>query len=1148
FLALATIAMILVGRGAAWPTLQAQPPTNPIVLENQLTGSPQSEWDVSGSGDPNIQGYATDISVNRGSTVTFKIKLQPAVNGGYVIDIYRLGYYQGLGARFVTTVVPTAQQIIASQNQPVCAKDATVGLVDCGNWGVSGTFDTTGLTSGVYIARPRRTDNGGASHIVFIVRDDARKADVLFQTSDTTWQAYNQYPGLADGGSSLYCNGPLDNSPGDYSCATRSAKVSYNRPFDTRDHDKSSWLFNGEYPMIRWLEANGYDTKYWAGVDTDRFGASGTIGLTSAVAPKAFLSVGHDEYWSGQQRANVESARNAGVNLAFFSGNEMFWKTRYETSIDGSNTAYRTLVSYKETFATGSERLDPNPANPWTGTWRDTRFTPPLDARAENALTGQLWTVNCCADRMVIGTEFKDLRFWRNTAVAGLQAGEVYVTPMHTLGYEWDEDIDNGSRPNGLIRMSSTTIVEPQKVLDYGINVGPGSATHSLTIYRHNSGALVFGAGTVQWSYGLDANHDQLPASPDRAMQQATVNLFADMGVQPLTLQNGADGQPLQPASMSDDIFAPTSEVTAPVAGASVASGSRVTITGTATEHGGGAVAGVEVSLDGSTWHAAVRPTAGTWAYDWQPGGIGTATIRTRAIDDSGNLESPGPGTTVNIVAGDCPCTSLWKPSAAPVVSSASDANPVELGLKFYSDTDGFITGVRFYKGPANNSTHVGSLWTSTGTLLASVVFSGESATGWQQALFANPVAITANTTYVISYHTNVGGYAADGGYLATTGVDSPPLHAATSAVSGGNGLFAYGATQFPTQTFNATNYWVDVVFAPSLDDSTPPVISQIKSTILDSSRVTITWTTNEDATSKIQYSTDPDLLTSTSSLPPGTITINQSAFVTQHSVPLTGLTPNTTYYYRVISVDRSGNEAKVNAPTFTVPGPTLRDTSATDFAAGGGAGAYVSETGNGEVILAPSSGSEFSGTAISPGWTAVPWDSGGFAQVANGRLLVDGSRVGTCVDTGGSCQEQPTLSPGHRLDFVATFSGDAFQHAGLGQTLEGAPWAIFSTGTGGTLFARSLAVSGLVANDEIANGSIYLGQPHRYTIDWQADHVDYLIDGVLVKTHGFAVEGLMRPIAASDFSVFGGNIVVDWMRLSPYAASAAFESRVFDA
>ena len=108
---------------------------------------------------------------------------------------------------------------------------------------------------------------------------------------------------------------------------------------------------------------------------------------------KALLSIGHDEYWSGGQRANVESARNAGVHLAFFSGNEVFWKTRWENSIDGSGTTYRTLVCYKETHANAV--IDPQDPPTWTGTWRDPRFSPPADGgRPENELTGTIFTVN----------------------------------------------------------------------------------------------------------------------------------------------------------------------------------------------------------------------------------------------------------------------------------------------------------------------------------------------------------------------------------------------------------------------------------------------------------------------------------------------------------------------------------------------------------------------------------------------------------------------------------------------------------------------------------------------------------------------------------------------------------------------------------
>jgi hypothetical protein len=1137
-------AVLLAGGSSIRPTVEAQANSNPIVTENSLAGSPQSEWDIQGAGDPTLQGFATDISVNVGSVVSFKIKTSAP---GYVIDIYRLGYYQGFGARKVASITPTAAEVAAAQTQPDCATDAASGLVDCGTWAVTGSWDTTGVNSGIFIAKLSRSDNlDASSHIYFIVRDDSRTSEILFQTSDTTWQAYNQY-----GGNSLYCGGPFSNSAGRYSCQTRAGKVSYNRPFDTRAHDPQSFLFNAEYPMVRWLEANGYDVKYWTGVDTDRFGVDPAIGLTSAHRPKAFFSVGHDEYWSAQQRAHVESARNSGVNLAFFSGNEMFWKTRYESSIDGSNTSFRTLVSYKETFGAGS-RVDPNPANPWTGTWRDPRFPAVGGGNPENALIGQLWMVNCCSDRIHVPSSMAGLRFWRNTGVADLAPGDTtgYRTSLESLGYEWDEVIDNGALPAGLVRMSTTTLVVPERVVDYGINIAQGTATHSLTLYRHNSGALVFGAGTVQWSWGLDSIHDRTPdLPPDQAMQQATVNLLADMGAQPRTLQVGANpSRPLVTATMSSDIFAPTSTIVSPAAGSSVESGARVTISGTTVENGGGTVAGVEVSVDnGTTWRTANLLPSGVWNYDWTPGSLGTATIRSRAFDDSGNLEGASSGITVSIVAGPCPCTSLWRPANVPTVPSAADNNAVELGTKFYSDIDGFITGVRFYKGTPNTGTHVGNLWSSTGTRLATVTFTNETASGWQQANFDSAVQITANTTYIVSYHTNVGSYAADGGYFTASAIDSPPLHAPTSAAGNGNGLFAYGVSQFPTNTFNATNYWVDVVFAPTLEDSTPPVISLVKSTIVDSSRVTITWTTNEDATSKIQYSTDPEILSSTSTLPPDTQTVSVGTFVTQHSIGLSGLTPNTTYYYRVISVDRSGNEANIAAPSVTVPGPTLRDTSTPDFNAGTGSGTYTSETADGEVILAPATGAEFSGSALSPGWIDVPYADGGAAFVGNGVVLVDGSRLGTCADVNGSCQEQWALTPGHRLEFIATFTGDAFQHSGLAQDFGSSsqPWAIFSTLSGGVLTARTNTG---VASQETFLGNGFLGSSHRYAIDWTDTSVVYSVDGVVVATHNLAVAGPMRPIAASDFSVFGGNVVIDWMRLGPYAASGEFHSRVFDA
>jgi hypothetical protein len=165
---------------------------------------------------------------------------------------------------------------------------------------------------------------------------------------------------------------------------------------------------------------------------------------------------------------------------------------------------------------------------------------------------------------------------------------------------------------------------------------------------------------------------------------------------------------------------------------------------------------------------------------------------------------------------------SLWSGSTTPATVDASDDYAIEVGVKFHADVAGQITGLRFYKGPTNTGTHVGHLWTASGTLLASATFRGETGTGWQQVNFATPVSITANTTYVASYHTNVGHYAEDDWYF-TSPVNSGPLH----APSGANGVYKYdraGGSHFPNQTFDSANYYVDVVFSTSTSPAGPPV------------------------------------------------------------------------------------------------------------------------------------------------------------------------------------------------------------------------------------------------------------------------------------------------------------------------------------
>jgi hypothetical protein len=185
--------------------------------------------------------------------------------------------------------------------------------------------------------------------------------------------------------------------------------------------------------------------------------------------------------------------------------------------------------------------------------------------------------------------------------------------------------------------------------------------------------------------------------------------------------------------------------------------------------------------------------------------GIGY-TFTVIATDSQGN--SPPSAASAVVVPQD----TIFDFTGSPQLIDSGDTSPVELGVKFTSDRTGSIYGLRFYKAAANSGTHVGSLWDANGNLLAQATFTNETASGWQYVYFSNPVTITADTTYVAGYFAPHGRYSADPNGLSN-GVDNPPLHAVANSTSA-NGVYAYSATStFPTSSYNATNYWIDVLF-----------------------------------------------------------------------------------------------------------------------------------------------------------------------------------------------------------------------------------------------------------------------------------------------------------------------------------------------
>jgi uncharacterized membrane protein len=410
----------------------------------------------------------------------------------YTIDVYRIGWYQGLGGRLMQHIGP-----LTGVPQTICPTDSTTGMIEC-HWspGYTLTIDSS-WTSGIYLARLTNAQNY-QNYIMFALRDDRRSAALLYKQPVTTYQAYNDYPYDSRTGKSLY-------SFNSYGAATVSGspaavKVSFDRPYlgDGTGLDWGNSVFSWEINFIRWMEKSGYDVTYSTDVDIHRDG--GRLSNYRGV-----LSVGHDEYWSKPMYDAMVAARDVGVNLAFFAGDESYWQVRFEPSSSG--VPNRVMVCYR------TATLDPVPdTSTKTVAWRDAPLNRPEQTLVGVQFTNQLrwnpqtngyvpYVVTNSGNWVYAGTGFKD-----GDNVPGI------------VGYEADRSFSQYPPPTAVTGsytlLSHSPFVSTSNTSDYA----------NSSIYQAPSGAWVFGAGTISWSWALDNFNGGNVVDP--RIQQTTANIL----------------------------------------------------------------------------------------------------------------------------------------------------------------------------------------------------------------------------------------------------------------------------------------------------------------------------------------------------------------------------------------------------------------------------------------------------------------------------------------------------------------------------------------------------------------------------------------------------------------------------------------------
>jgi hypothetical protein len=475
-LLLATAVVAAVNGGVPMNVAAA---TNPVFAENQQPGS--SAWKlgslVADDVTQQVKGYASATSVNQSATIDFYVSVNPVQT--YNLDIYRMGWYGGLGGR-----LRLHQPGLPGTTQQVCPADPTTGMIAC-HWTPSYTLTIpSDWTSGIYLVMLTNS-LGFESYIPFVVKD-GRPAAFVYQESVNTDQAYNNYPDDHVTGKSLYAfNSYGANTVGG---DTRAVKVSFDRPYADNG---ARMLLTWEIQLVRWLEQSGYDVSYTTDIDTH---ANGQALLNS----KGLLVGGHSEYWSLDMYNAATAARDAGVNLAFFGADVLGWQVRFEASDTG--VANRVEVCYKDVA------IDPVQGPTTTVQWRSGYLNRPGQTLTGLTIAGEVdfssnadYVVTNSSHWVYGGTGFKD-----GDAVHGI------------VGYEMDRYDTRYPAPSS----TSRTLLSWSPFTDTG-----GVARYSnSSIYQAPSGAWVFASGTMSWSWALD---NMITTQSDGRIQQTTANLLS---------------------------------------------------------------------------------------------------------------------------------------------------------------------------------------------------------------------------------------------------------------------------------------------------------------------------------------------------------------------------------------------------------------------------------------------------------------------------------------------------------------------------------------------------------------------------------------------------------------------------------------------